>query len=243
MNPQVFIAPSSQAWIDRSVDSILQAASGSIQQRGQFSLVLSGGSTPRPVYQALAQPGKAGEIDWYRTHIFWGDERAVPPGHPDSNYRMAKQALLDHVSLPPENIYRIHGEFHHQDSAKDYQGQIKNYFGNQEQRFDLVLLGLGADGHTASLFPESEALEENHLWAAANYAPSQQAWRITLTYPALLNSHQVIFLVKGSGKAEIVKRIIQDPQNSTQFPAAAVAAGHPNLTWVLDQDAASLLEL
>jgi 6-phosphogluconolactonase len=241
MTPQLLIAPSMQAWIDESVQIITQASNQVISQRGKFSMVLSGGSTPRSIYQALADPQNASQIDWPFTYIFWGDERSVPPDHADSNYLMAKQALLDHVPVPPENIYRIRGELSPQDSAADHEERIKSFFKDQERRFDLVLLGLGADGHTASLFPESQALNENQNWVAPNYAPSQQAWRITLTYPALLSARQAIFLVSGAGKAKVVKQIIQDPYSSTQFPAAKVAANHPNLSWILDQGAAKHL--
>lgn len=241
MTPNVLIASSTQAWIDESIQSILQASSQAIFRRGRFSLVLSGGSTPRSIYQELAEPKNASQIDWPTTYILWGDERSVPPDHPDSNYLMAKQALLDHVPVPPENVFRIRGELSPQNAAEEYEEQIKTFFQNQEKYFDLVLLGLGGDGHTASLFPESEALSENQGWVAPTYAPSQQAWRITLTYPALLSSRQAIFLVSGAGKAKVVKQLIQDPQNSNQYPAAKIAANHENLTWVLDQEAAYLL--
>lgn len=241
MNPQVLIASSPQVWIDKSVELIFQSADDAIQQRGRFSLVLSGGSTPQPLYRALAQLPRASKLDWSRTQIFWGDERTAPPDHPDSNYSMAKQALLDHVPLPPKNIYRIQGELPPQDAAEEYEKLIASYFINQEKRFDLVLLGLGADGHTASLFPESEALKETLLWATANYVPSQQVWRSTLTYPALTSARKIIFLVTGGGKAEIVKQIIENDQVSSKFPAAQVAAQHPNLTWVLDEESARLL--
>jgi 6-phosphogluconolactonase len=241
MNPQVLIASSPQVWIEKSVELILQAADDAILQRGHFSLVLSGGSTPQPLYRALAQPQHANKLDWSRTHIFWGDERTAPPNHPDSNYGMAKQALLDHVPLPPENINRIQGELPPQDAAEKYEKLITSYFSNQEKRFDLVLLGLGTDGHTASLFPETEALKETLLWVAPNYVPSQQAWRSTLTYPALTSARKIIFLLTGGGKADIVKQIIENAQVSTKFPAAQVAAQHPNLTWVLDEEAAKLL--
>jgi 6-phosphogluconolactonase len=241
MKSQVLIASSQQAWVDESLQIILQIAEQAAAQRGRFSLVLSGGSTPRSIYQVLAEPEKSNRIDWSCTHIFWGDERAVPPDHPDSNYRMAKQALLEHIPIPPENVFRIKGELSPGDAAEEYEEQIETFFKGRDKHFDLILLGLGGDGHTASLFPDSDALSENQRWVAANYAPSQQAWRVTLTYPALLSSHKAIFLVNGAGKSKVLSQIIQDPQNASQFPAANVVANHPNLIWILDQGAAKHL--
>jgi 6-phosphogluconolactonase len=238
MKPRIISSPYPQPWTKNAVEFIVNASNQAIERRERFSLVLSGGGTPTPVYRALSEAENAGRIDWFRTHVFWGDERAVPPDHPNSNYGMAKQALLDHLPLPLEHIHRIPGELPPEEAAARYQQQIERYFEGQEQRFDIVLLGLGADGHTASLFPESEALSEEQLWVAANYAPSQQAWRITLTYPAILSARQILFLVSGAGKAEVVKQIIQQPDLAAHFPTARIASQHQELTWILDEDAA-----
>jgi 6-phosphogluconolactonase len=243
MKSRIIVAPSKQIWIDRSVELILDAANQAIRERGRFSLVVAGGSTPQPVYQALALPHNLKRIILSRTHIFWGDERCVPPGDPQSNYRMVKLALLENIPIPGENIHRMRGELRPEAAAKEYQEQIVSYFGDQEPRFDLVLLGVGTDGHTASLFPETKALDEKERWVAANHVAAQQAWRVTLTYPALTTARQLVFLVRGEAKAEIIGRIFDPEGYDPQIPATHVAEHHPDQTWVLDKAAGKLLSI
>lgn len=238
MTGRILVAPTKPAWIEESSAIIQKAAQDSIARRGCFSLVLSGGNTPRPVYQALANLGVKGKrLDWENTFIFWGDERCVPPDHPVSNYRMAREALLDQIPIPENNIFRIKGESPPDKAASDYQKDIDDFFKDRQKHFDLVLLGIGEDGHTASLFPQSSALEENHSWVSPNYIASNNVWRVTLTYPAILSARKILFLISGNKKAEIVQQIIQDPINSSRYPAAKVASTHQDVTWVLEQTA------
>ncbi|MEN8242048.1 MAG: 6-phosphogluconolactonase [Chloroflexota bacterium] len=252
MKSRVIVASSKQMWINRAVDLIVESANQAIRERGRFSLVLSGGSTPQPVYQALALPHNLKRIILSRTHIFFGDERCVSPGDPQSNYRMVKLALLENAPIPAANIHRMRGELRPPAAAADYQKQIEEYFEGQEQRFDLVLLGLGTDGHTASLFPGTKALEEKHAWVAANqleaplqsnHVPAQQAWRITLTYPALSTARRMVFLVRGEGKQEIIGKIFDPEGYDPQIPAAKIAENHPDQTWVLDKSAGRKLTI
>jgi 6-phosphogluconolactonase len=243
MIPEMVITPNHKSWIKNAVEMILKAANQAIRDRGRFSLVLSGGSTPQPVFQALALPENLKRIILSRTHIFWGDERCVPPGDPASNYRMAKLALLENAPIPAENIHRIHGENRPKIAAHRYQEEIDLYFSGSEPKFDLVLLGLGNDGHTASLFPETDALTVDDRWVAANFVPTQQTWRITLTYPALKSARQLLFLVKGEDKAQIVQQVLEDPMAENIYPAARSAAENPNTTWLLDKAASRELSI
>jgi len=208
-----------------------------LQEVDRFSLVLSGGSTPQALYLLLARYPYANEIDWTRLHIFWGDERCVPPEHSQSNYRMACQALLEHVPLPPEHIHRMRGELPPEEAAQAYAQELAQFFGERQPQFDLVLLGMGADGHTASLFPHSAALKEIHKWVAANFAPSQASWRITLTIPALNAARQVAFLVSGADKASTLQRVLEGPYQPDELPAQFIQPA----VWLVDAAAAHLL--
>jgi len=208
-----------------------RCAHEAIRARGRFSVALAGGSTPRPLYARLAHPPYPSDVDWGRVHVFFGDERCVPPGHPHSNYRMAAAAMLDVLSLPPENIHRIRGEAPPQQAAAEYEAALRAFFGAQP-RFDLVLLGLGMDGHTASLFPGSAALEEQERWAAASYAPAQHAWRVTLTYPALNAARTAAFLVSGEAKRPILEAVLRGG-GETRYPAQGIRPEAGELLWLV----------
>lgn len=207
---------------------------------GSFSIVLAGGSTPRQLYQLLAEAHFAGHVDWSLVHVFWGDERCVPPDHEDSNYRMARLALLDHVQLPAGNIYRMRGEGDPQQAAVDYEKRLRAFFGEDAVRFDLVLLGMGDDGHTASLFPGTAALDETERLVVANHVPQQDSWRLTLTYPAINNAANVTFLVAGADKAEALRDVLEGPPD--QYPAQRVQPVNGSLLWLVDDAAAAQLE-
>ena len=226
------LAPITAQWLVQTVQARLQEAD-------RFSLVLSGGSTPQALYQQLASSPYANEVDWSRLHIFWGDERCVPPDHSQSNYRMACQALLEHVPLRPEHIHRMRGELPPEEAALAYAQVLDQFFGERQLQFDLVLLGMGADGHTASLFPHSAALKETLRRVVANYAPSQASWRITLTISALNAARQVAFLVSGADKAETLQRVLEGPYQPDELPAQFIQPA----TWLVDAAAASRLSL
>ncbi len=218
---------------------IIGAAEAAIEARGRFLLVASGGSTSRLTYQTLAQPTYQARLDWARTYVFWGDERAVPPAHPDSNYGMMHTALLQHVPIPADHLFRMKGEDDPQAAAVEYEAQIRAFFGAEEPRFDVVLLGMGADGHTASLFPETNALNAaDDQWVLANFVPKLEAWRLTMTAPLLNLGHSVAFIVAGADKAAALQAVVQGPHNPQHLPSQMI---HDPL-WFLDTAAASRLE-
>jgi 6-phosphogluconolactonase len=201
-------------------------------------IALSGGSTPKRMHELLA---RADGIDWRNVHVYWGDERTVPPDSDESNYRMARETLLDRVDIPEEQIHRMRGETEPLHAADEYQRALRETFGIEPPelpRFDVNILGVGADGHTASLFPGTEALREQDRWVVANYVPQQDTWRITLTYPVINASRVIVFLVAGQDKAEALGRIF-DPNEPDRPPAAFVAPTDGEVHWFLDKAAAS----
>src|ERR1051325_1128440 len=173
------------------------------EERGAFPVALSGGTTPRRVYELLASDEYRVRVEWPKVHVFFGAERTVPPDHAESNYRMASEALLSRVALPSENVHRIEGLGDAAANASDYESVMRGFFGDVDwPRFDLVFLGMGDDGHTASLFPNTTALAEQRAWVAANWVEKLGAWRVTLTAPVINAARRVLFLVTGASKAE-----------------------------------------
>ncbi|MBC6936581.1 MAG: 6-phosphogluconolactonase [Chloroflexi bacterium] len=235
----VRILPNAENLAQAGLEQVVQAAKTAVAARRHFYFALSGGSTPRLLYERLASE-TAFERDWWRhTHIFWGDERCLPPTHPDSNYHMARAALLDHVPIPPENIHRMAGEREPEQAAADYEVELERAFGGAP-RFDLILLGMGRDGHTASLFPHTPALRERTRRAVANfYAPVEPPWRITLTLP-VINAAGVIFLVSGADKAETLRQVLEGEYKPDDLPAQLVRPAGGSL-WLVDTAAARLL--
>lgn len=238
-NPRILSIPTPAKWAETAAELIIKQANAAVEARGSWSLVLSGGSTPRPVYQAIAV--RKEQINWDHTYIFWGDERCVPPDDPNSNYRMAKETFLEDVQIPQQNIFRILGEIPPETAAQDYQGTIDAHFYKTEKRFDTLLLGLGDDGHTASLFPDMDTLAEENFWVAANRNPHNQTERVSLTFPAINSSRSIIFLVTGENKANIVADVIQNPTAPPDYPAKRVTGLDTPPIWILDQAAASQL--
>jgi 6-phosphogluconolactonase len=218
---------------------IVTCAADAISSRGRFTLALAGGSTPRASYSRLATRDLRLEIDWQRTHVIWGDERCVPPDDPRSNYRMAKEALLDRVPIPAHQIHRIRGEDDPEKAAAEYERELRALLGSEG--IDLVLLGMGEDGHTASLFPGQAAVQETARWVMAVYVPEMKMWRITLT-PAVLNAaRNVTFVVSGAGKAARLQQVLQGPFTPEVLPAQAIRPVQGRLTWIVDEAAASRL--
>jgi 6-phosphogluconolactonase len=200
--------------------------------------VLAGGSTPKATYGILARD-YAERIDWSRVHVFFGDERNVPPDHEDANYRMAREALLDHV--PIGGVHRMRGELPPDEAAAAYEVELREFFGAEKlPRFDLILLGIGGDGHTASLFPETPALEVHDRWVVANPVPKLDTTRITLTVPVINAARSVVFLAAGKDKAEALKEILEGDADPREYPAKLVQPlGGPE--WMLDRAAAGSL--
>lgn len=244
MHATVTVVASNEALAEAAAQAVADAAEDAVKQTGRFTLALSGGSTPRRLYARLASPPFRSRIDWARLDVFWGDERCVPPDHPDSNYRLADESLLSKVPIPPEQIHRMRGEDSDPErAALDYSQELARVFSlkpGEHPRLDLVLLGLGADGHTASLFPGSPALNENRRLAVATYAEPIKAYRLTLTLPVLNAAAQVIFLVSGVEKAEVLRAVLQD-RPAPSRPASLVRPERGTL-WFVDRAAASRLD-
>lgn len=214
----------------------VRAAVAAIRERGQFRVALAGGQTPRKLYERLAsRPATA--LDWSAIHVFFGDERPVAPDHPESNFRMAAESLLNRVPLPAGNVHRLRGELAPDTAADEYERELRRVFalGNGEwPRFDLILLGMGSDGHTASLFPETDALRESQRLVRANWVPKFGHHRLTFTLAVLNAARQVWFLVAGADKAQAVKEVFAHPSVEPPPPAALVRPTDGELTWLLD---------
>ena len=228
-----------------AAEHFIAIAGSSIKARGRFSVALSGGSTPRPAYEQLATKEFAAQVDWSHVYVFWGDERCVPPDHPDSNYGMAQEALLDRVPLAPANVHRILGEMEPLQAAAHYERTLRQFFSSAHEAeavtFDLLLLGLGSDGHTASLFPGSDLLKEESRWVAAHYADEARGWRISLTPPAINAARHVTFLVSGAAKAQTLRSVLTAPREPDLLPAQIVQPRSGNVLWLLDSEAAAPL--
>lgn len=235
---ELVIVPDPGALAGEAAQRFAGLARRATARRGRCSVALSGGSTPGALYRLLAAEPYRSHIPWQQVHLFWADERCVPPDHDGSNYRMAHQALVAHVPIPPENVHRVRGEWEPQAAAQAYDRELRLFFGGPRPRFDLVLLGLGRDGHTASLFPGSTALEEAERLAVATTAAydGRPAERVTLTLPALNAARQVLFLVSGSDKAGAVQAALADGEKPV--PARRVRPDAGRVTWLLDAAAA-----
>jgi len=211
-----------------------------------FTIALSGGSTPRGLHALLAgDPAIRDRLPWHHLHFFWGDERHVPPDHPQSNYRMAHESLFSLAPVPSENIHRVPAEEPDATlAAEKYERELQTFFGlevGKLPRFDCILLGLGSDGHTASLFPETEALHESNRLVVANWVDKFKAYRVTLTVPVLNHADLVVFLVSGHDKAEALKEVLQGDRQPDLFPAQLIRPDPGQLLWIVDRAAARLL--
>lgn len=221
---------------------IAELARESIIARGLFTIALSGGSTPRRVYELLAGEDFRESIDWPNVHVFFGDERMVPPDSAESNYRMANEALLAHVPIPPENVHRIDGVGDAKSNASAYESEMRGLFGDVEWlRLDHVLLGMGDDGHTASLFPGTAVLDENRLWVAPNWVEKLGAWRVTLTAPAINAARRVTFLINGAGKAERLREVLKGERDPSRLPSQLIRPSDGTLEWFVERAAAARL--
>ena len=236
--PEIIVCPDASALARLGAEQFVASASAAIAGAGRFAVALAGGSTPKALYALLSSAELRGRLDWPRVHFFWGDERCVPPDHQDSNFRMARETLLDRVPLPAQNIHRMAGEAEPLAAAAAYESELRRFFGVGPPRFDLVLLGLGEDGHTASLFPGSAALEEKQRLAVAVYVETLRSHRLTLTLPALNAAAHVLFLVAGASKEAIVRKVFGTKAAATQYPAARIEPSNGRLTWLMSADAA-----
>jgi 6-phosphogluconolactonase len=225
---------------------LVELAREAIAERGRFCVALSGGSTPRRMYEILGEAPRWAQIDWRRVEFFWGDERAVPPEHPDSNYGVAATMLLRKLGVATERIHRIRGELEDVEvAAALYQEELARIFATPVEGlppiFDLILLGMGADGHTASLFPYSHALTERRRWVVGNTTPKVGKPRVTMTFPILNRAAEVRFLVTGADKAAVLKEALVGPREPERLPVQAVVPESGRLVWLVDRAAAAQL--
>lgn len=223
-----------------AADLFISEALKAIHERGKFSVALSGGSTPIPLYALLSSVEYRSKADWKRIHFFWCDERCVPKDHPDSNFKLAYDLLLSNLPVPEQNIHRIHGELEAADAAGLYETELSNYFGESiYPTFDLIFLGVGSDGHTASIFPELNIEAFSSRKVIAVHVMKLNSNRVSLNLPVLNNAATIAFLATGKSKAPILREILEN--NNAAYPAAQVEPQSGNLFWFLDTDAASLL--
>ncbi len=232
------VYPDLEALSRAAAEIFVAEAREAAAKRGRFAVALSGGSTPKRTYELLASPLCRGLVPWRQVHAFWGDERCVPPDDPRSNYRMTREALLDHVPLPPGQVHRIRGELPPAEGAADYEAVLRQFFGGKRPRFDLNFLGLGTNGHTASLFPGTPVLDEVQRWAAEVYVAELDMWRVTLTVPVLNEAAVTAFLVAGADKAAVLKEVRAGPRDPRRLPAQLIRPRDGQLLWLADRAAA-----
>jgi 6-phosphogluconolactonase len=236
--PTVDIFADLEAVSQAAADLYVDAAVKAVRNRGWFAVALSGGGTPQRTLELLAETPRRDRAPWAQTHVFWGDERCVPPGDPRSNVSMARAALLDRLSLPPRQIHPIDCAGAPAAGASRYEVDLRNFFGAGAPRFDLIFLGLGADGHTASLFPFSPALHETERWTAATTAPDGSTERVTLTPPIINRAALIAFLAAGGEKADALRLVVEGGADPDRFPAAAIRPLDGELRWLVDRGAA-----
>jgi 6-phosphogluconolactonase len=243
-NPgELRVTSSAEAVAQAAAELFVQLCDQSIGARGRFRVALSGGSTPKRTYQLLADNALAGRVDWSRVDLFWGDERYVPHDDPNSNYRMTSEALLRHISIPETNVHGVPTDVSPPEAAASaYESEIRNTFGNPTSipAFDLVYLGLGTNGHTASLFPHSATLLENSRLVVADFVNEVNNWRISMTAPLLNRGRTVAFLVSGREKADVLRQVMLGPREPDRLPAQLIVP-EGKLLWLTDEAAASLL--
>jgi len=225
-----------------AAERFVELGQAAIDARGCFSVGLAGGSTPKRTYELLASEAYREQLNWSKVHIFFGDERCVPPDHSESNYRMANEALISRVSIPPPNVHRINGLGDAVANASLYEDELRTFFNPASwPRFDLVLLGMGDDGHTASLFPGTKALVEPRAWVVANWVEKFGTFRITLTAPAINHAANIAFLVTGATKAERLLEVLRGALDPEKLPSQLIQPLDGSLFWLVDKAAAGRL--
>lgn len=237
----VFVFDTPEQLALAAAEQFVQCAVESQNEEGQFSVALAGGRTPRRVYELLATEEYKNRLEWSKVHLFFTDERCVPPTHPDSNYAMVFEALISKVGIPAQNVFRMVGEGDPDEKARNYETELRRFFAGSWPRFDLVLLGLGADGHTASLFSQSEGWAETRRWVVATQSEYLRQRRITLTAPAINQAAHVLFLVTGKAKAAALSKILGEQPKLHRSPASLIQPADGTLEWFVDREAASLL--
>jgi 6-phosphogluconolactonase len=243
---EIRILPDGAAIARRAAQEFVQAAAAAVRGRGSFNVALAGGSTPKALYNLLVNdPALRSQLPWNKIHLFFGDERHVPPDHPDSNFRMATEAMISKSPLKPEQVTRIKGEYPDADQAAlEYEKSLREYFrlkDGEYPRFDLLFAGMGNEGHTLSLFPGTKALHADGRMVVRNWVGKLYAERVTLTAPAASNSAEIIFMVTGADKGPALKSVLEGPFEPDQLPAQALQPKNGKLLWLVDAAAGSML--
>ena len=241
-----YVEPDAAALAQRAAQYFVEMAGEAVAAQGRARIAISGGSTPKAAFHLLADPDLPwrNRMPWDSLDLFWVDERCVPPDDAESNYRMTREALLDHAPLKPEQIHRIEGELDPVEAAARYEQDLRSSFrveAGERPQFDLIALGMGDDGHTASLFPGTAALHEKNRLVTANHVPQKDTWRVTLTWPVINHASSVFFLIGGADKAPILKEVLTGPHDPERLPSQLIWPASGILTLILDKAAAALL--
>jgi 6-phosphogluconolactonase len=241
-----YVEPDTAALAQRAAQHFVEMAAEAVARNGMARFAISGGSTPKAAFKLLADPNQPwrSRMPWDKLDLYWVDERTVPPDHPESNYRMTREALLDHVPLSPEQVHRMEGELEPEVAAARYESLLRNNFrleGAEVPRFDLVALGMGDDGHTASIFPHTDAIHTLGRLVTANQVPQKDTWRLTLTWPVINKASSVFFLIGGADKAPVLRNVFMGPHDPESLPSQLIWPSSGILTLFLDKDAAALL--
>ena len=242
--PDIRLCAAAAALAYQTTEEFVRLAQESVAARGRFTVALAGGSTPKAAYARLVSAAYRDRVPWQQIHFFWGDERHVPPDHDDSNYRMAYEAMLSKVTIPYSNIFRILAEKEAQQAADEYAATLRTAFHHTVDtwpRFDLILLGMGPDGHTASLFPGTAAVHEHKRLVVAPWVEKFYTYRITLTPAVLCHAAHVVFAAGGADKAETLRGVLQGPYQPDLYPSQVVKPTQGRLLWLVDKAAARLL--
>jgi 6-phosphogluconolactonase len=237
----ISVYPDLEALSRAAADLFAERVAQAVADHGRSAILLAGGETPRRTYELLAEEPLRGKVPWGGVHFFWGDERSVPLDDPRSNARMIQRALLDLVPVPAGQVHPIPGDRDPRQAADEYEELLHRFFAGAAPRFDLVLLGLGNDGHTASLFPDSPVLEERQRWASATRKAGEEIGRVTLTLPLINQADLIVFLVAGDDKATVLREVLEDHPDPRSLPARMIKSEQGELRWLVDQSAARLL--
>ncbi len=241
--PEIIVCEDPAEIAERAAKAFVKLAGEFMKSRGRFTAALSGGKTPEGLYRLLSSEKYGKEIDWSGVEFFWGDERCVPPTHPESNFFNAKKTLLDRLEIPEKNIHRIKGELL-KTASEEYETELKNFFGlrrGEAPAFDLIILGMGADGHTASLFPRTSVLKEEKKITAAVYVERLKSLRVTLTPPVIKRAANIILLVSGREKSDALYNVLQGPFTPERLPVQITFLAEGTSTWFVDKEAARKL--
>jgi len=240
-NKEIQVFDTAEQLSDAAASLIIELSDQALRERGRFLLSLSGGRTPEQLYHTLASPPARDRLQWDKTYVFWGDERCLPMDNPENNAFMARQVLLSKTVIPSENIFPMPVNLTPAGAAKAYEQTISDFFGHEEPRFDCMLLGLGADAHTASLFPGTMAVHDKEHLVAEQYVEEVQMFRVTMTAPLINNSRNIIFLVAGKTKAHALQQVMTAAFDPDKYPAQLIQPVDGNIYWLVDKEAAALL--